>query len=192
MKRYDSFIEMAKDTNSVEQEVLNRLETIGGQPQVTDSQPVDNRQSVAVNNVYGYWKEPSCDVFSEVMISITSSQIQDKLIKKFGDYDAQNVEAWDWLKAQSFDITVEIGVSAKAEDSKESRKTNASFNTRTGVLSVGGAVIGTLPVNPIDAIISTVDKGGSQLIPAAEKVIWDFVNNNPEKFIGGQNNGRSH
>ena len=52
------------------------------------------------------------------------------------------------------------------------------------MLSVKGKVLGKLPVNPIDAIISDIDSGGKLGIRAGEKVIWEFVNNNPEKFIG--------
>jgi hypothetical protein len=60
---------------------------------------------------------------------------------------------------------------------------NASFNTQTGKLSVGGVTV-DLPVNPIDAIISSIGKPAS-LVEVAEKVIWDYVNDNPKTFVGG-------
>ena len=137
-----------------------------------------------INNFYGGIVTPTNDSLSQVMVTITSSEIRDKLIEGFGeDYETDNVRTWDWLKLQSVDVSVEIGVILK--DSNESHKTIASFNTGADAcdLKVDGTSIGQLSENPIDAIKSAIDRSDKRLIEAAEKVIWDFVNVNSEQFI---------
>jgi hypothetical protein len=134
------------------------------------------------NNFYGGGLvEPTNPNLSAVTVTITSKEIQDKLTEGFGeDYDKTNQKIWDWLKMQSTNIKVEIGIVAK--DGTRTEFNDAVFNTKTGILSGNSKSI-LLPHNPIDVIKSTVSGGSSNLITAAEKMIWEHINEHPEKFI---------
>jgi len=180
MKTYNNFDEMAADNMSAPVGMVSDMSVFSDSSMSCGAgQP----QSAFVCNWYGDGVTPTHDAFSKVMISITSSNVTGKLTAGLGDYETDNLETWAWLKEEATDIPVEISVFVKGDDSAKIHETDGSFNTKTGKLSVGGSVVGTLVVNPIDAIMSVVRSGGSQLITTAEKVIWDYVNDNPEKFM---------
>jgi hypothetical protein len=144
----------------------------------------DSNRSIFTYNYYGDGVPPTCNTLSQVMISITLGEINDKL----AEYDGEIANRWEWLKAQAVDINVGISAALRGDDNVNGHITEAQFNTRTGVLHTRmGETIGKLPVNPIDAITSAISVGDKQLIRAAEKVIWDFVNDNPSKFTRGRN-----
>ena len=83
MKTYGSFIEMAKDTKSVESEILERLESIGNDGQLQhDYQSLDSQCSSFVRNFYGQGVPISSDVVGSVGISIDSEQFPSKSREK--------------------------------------------------------------------------------------------------------------
>jgi hypothetical protein len=146
----------------------------------TVAEQAGTQSTMSVFNFYGDRIEPTNPVLSRVMITIATREITDKLTEGLGDYEARDKRTWDWLRAQSFNVNVEIGV----EENNRNHRVNALLNTQTGALAFDGKEI-TLPVNPVNAIKSAIDNGDKHLMEAAEKAIWDFVNETPETFIGG-------
>lgn len=140
---------------------------------------------VAVSNFYGDRVQPAYKGFEQVLVRFFSNEI----IAKFDDRPFDNPASWEWVKTDPANIGMDIGITVKGDEQNESRKIvmEASFNTQTGVLSSGGEIIGTLHENPVDAVIRAINSGDKRILEAAEKVVHDYVNANPEKF--GGNNG---
>jgi len=179
MKKYPSFNALATDNMEINQSGVSQMsafnETAG------DAQPV---RDCRVRNFYGDKQRhpPTCDLFSEVMVSITSQEILDKL----DEYDTRQRATWEMVeKSNPMVITTEV--STEVKDGGGVRKFNGSVNMQTGKLTVAdnkGDTIGVnLPISPVNAIISAIDRNNPRLIEAAEKVVWDYVNNNPERFM---------
>jgi len=174
MQVYRNFDEMAAAN-------MNQSVQPSGNVAFNDTTLNRGRDAVVVHNWYGNGVQPTYDAFSQVMVRMFSNEI----IDKFDDRSFDDPASWEWVKSDPADFGMDIGVTLKGEEHAESRKIEASFNTQTGVLSAGGTVLGTLPVNPVDAVIKAINQGNTRYVEVAEKVVWDFVNNNPEKFIGG-------
>jgi hypothetical protein len=80
---------------------------------------------------------------------------------------------------------MEVNMEIKLTDPNGNQQINvASVNMQSGVLSKNNIPIGKLQATPIDAFISAIDSG-TRPMPAAEKLVWEFVVANPDKFIGG-------
>ena len=152
-----------------------------------DAGIAQNQQVVSVHNFYGHWETPSDSTLEQITISIDAQEIENAIIGR----NKQESGTWEWLKTQPFEIVTRIGVIAKDEVGGGRQTTIASYNTNTRELSVDGNTIVTFPEKqtPIDGVISALGGSDTQLVPAAEKVIWKYVNSNPGQFIGGQSNG---
>ena len=132
---------------------------------------------LSINNWYGDGVSTDSDVFSQVMVSIDSYEIT---TGKLAECDLTDKHVWENLKTDS---PMEIGMEITLVDLNDNEDVRiASVNMQTGELSMDGSSLGSLQQTPIDAFISAID-GGIRIMPAAEKLVWQFVLDNPQKFI---------
>jgi len=174
MQKYDSFQAMAAGTG---QNIGGSTVGVNQTFQTVEAEQAGTQQdTMTVFNFYGDRVAPTNPALSWIMISLDAQEIGDAI----GDLSSKESGTWNWLKTQSFDIVTRIGIEKKGDSKRHT--IIASYNTKNSTLSVDGNVIVTFPKNetPIDGIISAL--GGGRPLEAGEKVIWDFVNNNPERF----------
>ena len=183
MKRYSSFTEMAKDTKSVEPEVLNRLETIGGQLQATDCQHIDNQCSAFVNNYYGWGIPVSSDMVGEVGISVEANDFPS---------NSREFATWEKMKSASNPTIMTVDILGKAPDHSKFDAIRCSLDLGSGKLFLNGLLKGTLPISPADAFMAVVDENNCipksvSLPEMVEEHVWKFVKANIDKFDWNKN-----
>jgi len=175
MKTYGSFGEMAADNMS--QPVQH-----SGNELFNDTTLNRGQDAVVVHNYYGDGVQPTNDALSQIFVSLDAQETGDAV----GERELDDPNTWKWLKTQPSEILTRIGVSVK-EDGQNggSRKIFPMFNTQTGKLILEGVEIADLSGNhPINAMIDACGSGKKKLVEA-ERVIWEYIDANPEKFIGG-------
>ena len=178
MKTYGSFTEMAKDTKSVEPDVLDRLEAIENNSHLQNNCLfADNQSSAFVRNFYGQGVPISSDVVGSVGISIDSNQFPPESREK---------DTWESVNGNVPKLMT-FTILAYAPDGMDLGDVGGAVNIQTGELFFDGESKGKLPVSPADIFISKADDNNRipdtvKLPDTIEEAIWKFVKDNINKF----------